>query len=220
MDKQCLFRSPTLISDTQEFQMTIFGGNPFNNPHRISEVYHLVASASIPYHGYEVSDAAGGPTAASMKCTNKVPVASVSRITGMFWEWLHFNNRCHLRCHQINHICDGITIHLTPESLQNRSFHLGSGSSRTYLIADTRPPRSQQRDQNCISASLSLSPHSIKLATPVDQSYRRHYRFRNLHEGTVPSTYRSTASISRNAPFLLLPSIAVHQGIQLHPSRP
>ena len=157
MDKQCLFRSPTLISDTQEFQMTIFGGNPFNNPHRISEVYHLVASASIPYHGYEVSDAAGGPTAASMKCTNKVPVASVSRITGMFWEWLHFNNRCHLRCHQINHICDGITIHLTPESLQNRSFHLGSGSSRTYSIADTRPPRSQQRDQNCIYQHLCRS---------------------------------------------------------------
>ena len=35
-------------------------------------------------------------------------------------------------------------IYIKPESLQNHSFHLGSRSSRT-------PPRSQRRDQNCIS---------------------------------------------------------------------
>jgi hypothetical protein len=82
-------------------------------------------------------------------------------------------------------------------------------------------PRSQQRDKTVyiISASLSLSPHSMQLATPVDQSYQRHYRYRNIHEGTVPSTYRSTAAISRNAPFLLFQSIAVPQAVKLHPSR-
>ena len=106
--------------------------------------------------------------------------------------------------------------YIKPESLQNHSFHLGSGSSRTKVNHTTTIPT---KGQNCISASLSLSPHSIKLATPVDQSYQRHYRFRNIQEGTVPSTYRSTAPISRNAPFLLLQSIAVPQGIKLHPSR-
>ena len=45
------------------------------------------------------------------------------------------------------------------------------------------------------------------------------YRYRDLHEGTVPSTYRPTAAISRNAPFQLLQSIAVPQAIKLHPSR-
>jgi hypothetical protein len=35
----------------------------------------------------------------------------------------------------------------------------------------------------------------------------------------VPSTYRSTAAISRNAPFQLLQSMAVPQAIKLHPSR-
>jgi hypothetical protein len=47
-------------------KLTIFGGNPSNNPQRISEMYHIVASAPIPYYTYTcvVSDAAGGPTAA------------------------------------------------------------------------------------------------------------------------------------------------------------
>ena len=75
-------------------------------------------------------------------------------------------------------------IYIKPESLQNHSFHLGSRSSRT-------PPRSQRRDQTVyiISAPLSLSIlNSIRLATPVDQSYQRHYRY----------MYRNFESTRRN----------------------
>ena len=54
--------------------------------------------------------------------------------------------------------------------------------------------------QNCIIISVALSCLSlllIQLATPVVQSYLRYYRYRNtsIHEGTVPSTYRSTAAL-------------------------
>ena len=57
MDKPRLFSPPTIILGTQEFQTTskltyrysIFRGNPSQNPHRISEIYELAASAPIAY---------------------------------------------------------------------------------------------------------------------------------------------------------------------------
>ncbi len=90
----------------------------------------------------------------------------------MFWQWLHFNNRCH-------------------PSMPSDKIYRIVHCSRT-------PPRSQLRDK-IVSASLSLSPLLIQLATPVVQSYLRYYRYRNtstcIYEGTVPSTYRSTAAL-------------------------
>ena len=48
-------------------------------------------------------------------------------------------------------IYDGITIHLTPESLQNRSFHLGSSTAAVHH-------HNPNKGTTIITASLSLSP--------------------------------------------------------------
>ena len=59
----------------------------------------------------------------------------------------------------------------------------------------------------------------LAMPHPSTKATNGTYRYRNIHERTVAFIYRSTAAISRNAPFLLLQSIAVPQAIKLHPSR-
>lgn len=90
----------------------------------------------------------------------------------MFRQWLHFNNRC----------------------------HPSMPSDKIYLPLQPYTTTIPTKGQNCISISVALSCLSlllIQLATPVVQSYLRYYRYRNtsIHEGTVPSTYRSTAAL-------------------------
>ena len=115
---------------------------------------------------------------------------------------------------------DGITIHLTPASLQNRSFHLGSESSRTKVHHTTTIPT---KGQNCISyqhlcRSLLIrcsSPHpstkatngTIDIAIHTKELCHPHTDLQPLSQGTLLFL------------LLLLQSIAVPRAIKLHPSR-
>ena len=107
--------------------------------------------------------------------------------------------------------------YIKPESLQNHSFHLGSGSSRTKVNHTTTIPT---KGQNCISASLSLSPHSMQLAMPHPSTKATNGTIDiAIYTKELCHSYTDTAPISRNAPSQLLQSTAVPQAIKLHPSR-
>lgn len=84
MDKPRLFSPPTIILGTQEFQTTskltyrysFFRGNPSQNPHRISEIYELPASAPIAcirYYTYRRSTESPMPWAGQPQHACNVP---------------------------------------------------------------------------------------------------------------------------------------------------